>query len=46
MSAKWRREDFPYDAMGDFSAFEFEDEEEETECEDRASSEEGKTKNQ
>ena len=31
MSTKWRREDFPYDAMGDFSAFDFEDQEEEAE---------------
>ena len=46
MSTKWRREDFPYDAMGDFSAFDFEDKEEESECADRDRSEESKTKNQ
>ena len=32
----WRREDIPYDAMGDYSGFHFEDaEREEAECEDR-----------
>ena len=35
MNTKWRREELPYDAMGDFSAFEFEDDKEEAECEDR-----------
>ena len=33
MKSTWRREDIPYDAMGDYSAFRFE-EEEDTECGD------------
>ena len=33
MAAKWRREDIPYDAMGDYSVFQFE-EEEDAECGD------------
>ena len=33
MKATWRREDIPYDAMGDYSAFQFE-EEEDAECGD------------
>ncbi len=36
MTAIWRREDIPYDAMGDYSAFHFaDDEREETKCEDQ-----------
>ena len=36
MSKGWRREDIPYDAMGDYSVFDFEpDEPEETEREDQ-----------
>ena len=35
MSKGWRREDIPYDAMGDYSVFDFEpDETEEKESED------------
>ena len=33
MKSTWRREDIPYDAMGDYSAVRFE-EEEDTECGD------------
>ena len=33
MNTVWRREDIPYDAMGDYSAFRFEGEEDE-ECGD------------
>lgn len=29
MKAAWRREDIPYDAMGDYSGFQFEEEEDE-----------------
>ena len=32
MNTVWRREDIPYDAMGDYSAFQFE--EEDAECGD------------
>lgn len=31
----WRREDIPYDAMGDYSMFDFEPEKGETKCEDQ-----------
>ena len=34
----WRREDIPYDAMGDYSAFDFS--EEESDCEDQDRNEE------
>ena len=38
MTAIWRREDIPYDVMGDYSAFHFaDDEREEAECEDQDS---------
>ena len=40
MSKGWRREDIPYDAMGDYSVFDFEeDENEEKVCEDQDSPE-------
>ena len=38
MEDAWRREDIPYDAMGDYSAFDFS--EEESDCEDQDRNEE------
>ena len=44
MSKGWRREDIPYDAMGDYSVFDFEkDENEEKSCEDQDNPEARKT---